>query len=51
MQILWFGHAAFLVVAEGRRIILDPYTSADAGSYAPIAEGADVVVASHENAK
>ena len=34
MQILWYGHAAFLVVAEGRRIILDPYTSADAGTWA-----------------
>lgn len=51
MRITWYGHAAFLVEAEGKRIILDPYTSADAGSYAPIAEPADVVAASHENAK
>ncbi|QDV36516.1 MBL fold metallo-hydrolase [Tautonia plasticadhaerens] len=51
MRITWYGHAAFLVEADGKRIILDPYTSADVGSYAPISEGADVVAASHENAK
>ncbi|WP_169972933.1 MBL fold metallo-hydrolase [Tautonia rosea] len=51
MRILWYGHAAFLIETEGTRIILDPYTSADAGSYAPIADPADLVVASHENAK
>jgi L-ascorbate metabolism protein UlaG (beta-lactamase superfamily) len=51
MRILWYGHAAFLIEAEGTRIILDPYTSRDAGSYAPVAEPADLVVASHENAK
>lgn len=49
MRILWYGHAAFLIETEGKRIILDPYTSKDAGSYEPIAEPADVVVASHEN--
>jgi L-ascorbate metabolism protein UlaG (beta-lactamase superfamily) len=51
MRITWYGHAAFLIEAEGRRIILDPYTSRDAGSYAPIAEPADLVLASHENRK
>src|SRR3954469_4917020 len=49
MRITWYGHAAFLVEAEGRRIILDPYRSPDSGGYEPIAEGADVVVVSHEN--
>jgi L-ascorbate metabolism protein UlaG (beta-lactamase superfamily) len=49
MQIHWYGHAAFLIVAEGRRIILDPYRSPDSGGYKPIAEPADVVVVSHEN--
>ncbi len=49
MRITWYGHAAFLIEAEGLRIILDPYRSPDSGGYAPIAEGADVVVVSHEN--
>jgi L-ascorbate metabolism protein UlaG (beta-lactamase superfamily) len=49
MRITWYGHAAFLVETEGRRIILDPYRSPDCGGYAPIAEPADVVVVSHEN--
>ncbi|RUL86753.1 MBL fold metallo-hydrolase [Tautonia sociabilis] len=51
MRFTWYGHAAFLVEAEGKRIILDPYTSTAAGTYEPIAEPADVVVASHENPK
>ena len=51
MRITWYGHAAFLVEAEGRRIILDPYTSPDAGSYGPIDDAADVVAVSHENAR
>ncbi len=49
MRITWYGHAAFLIEAEGLRIILDPYRSPDSGGYAPIGEGADVVVVSHEN--
>lgn len=49
MRITWFGHAAFLIEAEGSRIILDPYRSPDVGGYAPIDEPADLVVVSHEN--
>ena len=49
LRITWYGHAAFLVEAEGLRIILDPYRSPDSGGYLPIAEPADVVVVSHEN--
>src|SRR3954453_6752979 len=49
MRITWYGHAAFLVEAEGLRIILDPYRSPDAGGYEPIDEAADLVVVSHEN--
>lgn len=49
MRILWYGHAAFLIEAEGKRIILDPFTSSAAGTFDPIAEPADLVVASHVN--
>lgn len=49
MTIKWYGHAAFLIETEGTRIILDPYKSPDSGGYEPIAEPADLVVASHEN--
>jgi L-ascorbate metabolism protein UlaG (beta-lactamase superfamily) len=49
MRITWYGHAAFLIEAEGLRIILDPYRSPDSGGYEPIAEPADVVAVSHEN--
>ena len=49
MRITFFGHAAFLFEADGRRIIIDPYRSPDSGGYAPILAPADVVVVSHEN--
>jgi L-ascorbate metabolism protein UlaG (beta-lactamase superfamily) len=49
MRITWYGHAAFLVETQGLRIVLDPYRSPDCGGYEPIAEPADLVVASHEN--
>ncbi len=49
MKITWYGHAAFLIETEGRRIILDPYRSPDSGGYEPIDEPADIVVVSHEN--
>lgn len=49
MRITWYGHAAFLIEAQGLRIILDPYRSPDSGGYEPIADGADVVIVSHEN--
>jgi L-ascorbate metabolism protein UlaG (beta-lactamase superfamily) len=49
MRITWYGHAAFLIEADGLRIILDPFRSPDSGGYAPIAEPADIVAVSHEN--
>jgi L-ascorbate metabolism protein UlaG (beta-lactamase superfamily) len=49
MRITWYGHAAFLIEAQGLRIILDPYRSPDSGGYEPIAEPADIVAVSHEN--
>jgi L-ascorbate metabolism protein UlaG (beta-lactamase superfamily) len=49
MRITWYGHAAFLIEAEGLRIILDPFRSPDSGGYEPIDEPADLVVVSHEN--
>ncbi|SIO64778.1 L-ascorbate metabolism protein UlaG, beta-lactamase superfamily [Singulisphaera sp. GP187] len=49
MRITWYGHAAFLIETEGRRIILDPFRSPDSGGYEPIDEPADLVVVSHEN--
>jgi L-ascorbate metabolism protein UlaG (beta-lactamase superfamily) len=49
MLIHWYGHAAFLIETGGTRIILDPFRSPDSGGYEPIAEGADLVVVSHEN--
>ena len=51
MRITWYGHAAFLIDAQGKRIILDPYRSPDSGGYEPIDEPADLVVVSHENDK
>src|SRR3954468_23636474 len=49
MRITWYGHAAFRIEAEGRRVILDPYRSPDSGGYEPVGEPADLVVVSHEN--
>lgn len=49
MRITWYGHAAFLIETEERRVILDPFRSPDSGGYAPIAEPADIVAVSHEN--
>lgn len=49
MTITWYGHAAFLVEADGRRVILDPYRSPDCGGYEPIGDPADLVAVSHEN--
>lgn len=58
MNLTWYGHAAFLL--EGappdapnttmRRVILDPYRAPDVGTYAPIADAADIVAVSHQNA-
>ena len=49
MRITWYGHAAFLIETNGKRIILDPFRSPDSGGYRPIDEPADLVVVSHEN--
>jgi L-ascorbate metabolism protein UlaG (beta-lactamase superfamily) len=49
MRITWYGHAAFLIETEGKRIILDPYRSPDSGGYEPVDDAADLVVVSHEN--
>jgi L-ascorbate metabolism protein UlaG (beta-lactamase superfamily) len=49
LRITWYGHAAFLIETEGKRVILDPFRSPDSGGYEPIDEPADLVVVSHEN--
>jgi L-ascorbate metabolism protein UlaG (beta-lactamase superfamily) len=49
MKLTWYGHAAFRIETNGLGLILDPYRWPDSGGYAPIADGADVVVVSHEN--
>lgn len=51
LQITWFGHAAFLLEADGVRVLLDPYRTPDVGSYGPIDTEADVVLVSHLNPK
>lgn len=51
MQLTWYGHAAFLLEADGARVVLDPYRAPDVGAYAPIDDVADVVAVSHENEK
>ncbi len=52
LQITWLGHAAFLLTPDrGPRVLLDPYRAPDAGSYAAIDVHADIVLASHLNAK
>ena len=51
MNIIWLGHAAFLITTEeGTRIIMDPYESDAYGGgigYSPIQETADIVTISH----
>ena len=49
MEITWYGHAAFRIDMAGLRIILDPYRSPESGGYAPVDDGADVVLVSHDN--
>ncbi len=36
LTLTWFGHAAFLLEADGVRVLLDPYRTPDVGGYAPI---------------
>jgi L-ascorbate metabolism protein UlaG (beta-lactamase superfamily) len=53
VRITYYGHSSFLLeAADGTRVIIDPYRSGafDGGlRYAPIAETADAVVATHEH--
>ncbi len=51
LQITWLGHAAFLLEADGVRVLLDPYRTPDVGGYAPIDTQADIVLVSHLNPK
>ena len=51
LRITWLGHAAFLLEAEGVRVLLDPYRTPDVGGYAPIDTQADIVLVSHLNPK
>lgn len=54
MEILWYGHAAFLLTTEGGiRIITDPYEPNAYGGgigYAPINDEADICLLSHDHA-
>ena len=49
MIITWYGHAAFLIEGDGKRIIMDPYSSTC--GFDPINDHADIVTISHENEK
>lgn len=53
MKLRYLGHAAFeLEIADGRRIVFDPYESGaydGALGYGPIAGGHDIAVASHDH--
>ena len=51
LSLTCLGHAAFLLEAEGVRVLLDPYRTPDVGGYAPIDAEADVVLVSHLNPK
>lgn len=42
MKVRWLGHASFLLVAEGKRIYIDPYV----GDYS---EKGDIVLITHEH--
>ena len=48
MKVTWYGHAAFGLEAEGKRIITDPYTPEGVG-YAPIRDPADLVIISSDD--
>lgn len=51
LHIIWLGHAAFLLEADGIRLLLDPYRTPDVGGYAPINAQANIVLVSHLNPK
>ena len=48
MKGTWYGHAAFGLEADGKRIITDPYTPEGVG-YAPITDPADLVLISSDD--
>ena len=50
MEITWYGHAAFRILAsDGRSVITDPYTPEGVG-YPPILDTADlVIISSHDD--
>lgn len=48
MRVTWFGHAAFKLEGPEGSVITDPYTPEGVG-YAPIGEGADVVLISSDD--
>lgn len=47
MRLTWYGHAAFLVEHNGKRIIHDPFSPQS--GYDPIDEPADILVMSQED--
>jgi L-ascorbate metabolism protein UlaG (beta-lactamase superfamily) len=47
VKITWYGHAAFLVETNGRRIILDPFSPSS--GYDPIDEPADILAMSQDD--
>jgi L-ascorbate metabolism protein UlaG (beta-lactamase superfamily) len=47
MKITWYGHAAFLIEGQGKRIIMDPF-SPESG-YDPIDEQADILTMSQDD--
>ncbi len=50
MKIKWLGHASFLITSKaGVKVITDPYAVGRGINYAPIKEGADVVLVSHDH--
>jgi len=53
MKIRFLGHAAFLITAGGKKIVMDPYEPGGFGGaigYGPLAEPADFVTVSHGHA-
>ena len=53
MNIRFLGHAAFLITANGKRIVTDPYEPGGFGGaigYGPLREPADYVTVSHAHA-